>query len=202
MSQPVSDSGASRAALRRELWRRRAAMPAAARRAGEGRIASALARSPWLPPGAGVALYVSRGTEVSTLPLRALALRHGCRLYLPLITDYATHRMVMVRAFGGPMRRNRYRIAEPVGGARIAAQALAVVLMPLVGFDDTGTRLGNGAGYYDRFLAARRGTRGKPVLVGIAFECQRCAQLPSAAHDIPLDAVITERGIQTFQGKC
>ena len=99
------------------------------------------------------------------------------------------------------MRLNRYQLAEPSGGARITPQALAVVLMPLVGFDDIGNRLGNGAGYYDRFLACRHGTDGAPVLVGIAFECQRCARLEAAAHDVPLDAVITERGIRYFNRK-
>ncbi len=73
--------------------------------------------------------------------------------------------------------------------------------MPLVGFDEAGNRLGNGAGYYDRFLAGRHGTRGAPVLVGIAFECQRCPRLAGRAHDVPLDAVVTERGIQIFTRK-
>jgi 5-formyltetrahydrofolate cyclo-ligase len=197
----VSKPGAARAAARRELWRRRDAQSPAQRRAAGGLILAALARSPWLKPGSAVALYVSRGSEVDSRPLRALALHRGCRVYLPRITDYRGHRMIMVREAGGALRRNRYRIAEPAGSAAVAAPALAVVLMPLVGFDDEGNRLGNGAGYYDRFFSARRGARGAPLLVGIGFECQRCPPLEAAAHDVPLDAIITERGIQTFAGK-
>ena len=191
----------SRPALRRALWRSRDAMPRAARAAAERLIRTSLAHSPWLQPGTAVGLYVSRGTEVSTAALRALARRLGCRVYLPRITDYVARRMALLPDLGTPMRLNRYRIAEPLGGTPITPQALAVVLMPLVGFDDDGNRLGNGAGFYDRFLARRHATRGTPVLVGIAFECQRCQSLPAAAHDVPLDAVITERGIQIFKRK-
>lgn len=196
---PISSGTAqARQALRRQLWKSRNALPRAARTAAERRILATLARSPWLRPGRTVAIYVSRGSEVATDALRALARQRGCRVYLPRLTDYRAGRMALLPDLGRRMRRNRYRIAEPLGSARITAQALAVVLMPLVGFDDSGNRLGNGAGYYDRFLAIRHGTRGAPVLVGIAFECQRCPGLEPAAHDVPLDAVITERGLQYF----
>jgi len=93
---------------------------------------------------------------------------------------------------------NRYQIGEPIGGRLIAAPALALVLMPLVGMDNAGNRLGNGAGYYDRWLAFRLGRRGTPLLVGLAFECQRQAFIEPQAHDVPLDAVITENGLQLF----
>jgi 5-formyltetrahydrofolate cyclo-ligase len=201
VSPTASEPALSRPALRRALSQSRDAMPRAARAAAERLIRAALARSPWLRPGTGIGLYVSRGTEVSTVPLRALARRRGCRVYLPRITDFAARRMVLLPDPGAPMRLNRYRIAEPLGGAPVTAQALAVVLMPLVGFDDAGNRLGNGAGFYDRFLRRRHGTRAAPVLVGLAFECQRRPTLPAAAHDVPLDAVVTERGIQVFKRK-
>jgi 5-formyltetrahydrofolate cyclo-ligase len=198
VSPSSGDSTKSRQALRRHLWKVRAAMPRAARVAAGRRIAASLARSPWLRPGSAVALYVSRGSEVDTAPLRALARRRGCRVYLPRITNYAARRMLLLPEQDGPLRLNRYRIGEPPGAAAIRPPALAVVLMPLVGFDEFGTRLGNGAGFYDRFLTHRHGTRARPKLVGIAFECQRCQRLEAAAHDVPLDAVITERGIQHF----
>ncbi len=201
VSPKASEPARSRPALRRALWRARDAMPRAARAAAERLICRALARSPWLRPGTAIGLYVSRGTEVSTVPLRALARRRGCRVYLPRITDFRARRMLLLPETGTPMRLNRYRIPEPLGGAPIPPQALAVVLMPLVGFDDEGNRLGNGAGFYDRYLRRRQGTRAAPLLVGVAFERQRCPALPAAAHDVPLDAVITERGIQVFKRK-
>ena len=189
----------SRRSLRRELWARRAAQPRAARAAAERLICAHLARAPWLKPGLAVGLYVSRDSEVSTTPLRALARIRGCRIYLPRITDFFAHRLLLVADRGAPLRLNRYRIAEPPGSAHLALPALDVVLTPLVGFDAAGNRLGNGAGYYDRFLMRRLGRRGRPLLIGIAFECQRLAALAPRDHDVPLDAVITENGIEYFQ---
>jgi 5-formyltetrahydrofolate cyclo-ligase len=194
----VSQASARRS-LRRELWARRAAQPRAARRAAARLICAHLARAPWFRPGIAVGLYLSRDSEVDTAPLLALARRRGCRLYLPRITDFTAHRMQLVRDWGARRALNRYRIAEPRGAASLPAQAFALVLMPLVGFDNAGNRLGNGAGYYDRFLTDRRGRYGRPLLIGIAFECQRLDALPTAAHDVPLDGVITERGLQYFR---
>ncbi len=178
---------------------RRAAQPRAARTAAERLIRAHLAHAPWLRPGMSVGLYVSRDSEVSTAPLRELARQRGCRVYLPRITDYLAHRMLLVPEPGTALLLNRYRIGEPRGGAHIALPALDLVLTPLVGFDAAGNRLGNGAGYYDRFLAPRLGRSGRPVLIGIAFECQRLPSLTPRAHDVPLDAVITECGLHYFQ---
>ncbi len=199
VSPTATTSEQSRPALRRELWARRAAQPLAARAAAGRLICAHLARAPWLKAGAAVGLYVSRDSEVSTAPLRELARQRGCRVYLPRITDFAAHRMLLIRDPGTPLILNRYRIGEPGGGAHITLAALDVVLMPLVGFDAAGNRLGNGAGYYDRFLAPRLGRHGRPRLIGIAFECQRLAVLAPRPHDVPLDAIITERGLHDFQ---
>ena len=73
-----------------------------------------------------------------------------------------------------------------------AAWALDAILVPLVGFDDRGHRLGMGGGVYDRALAdlARRPRR--PRLIGVAFEFQRQPRLREAAWDQPLDQVVTD----------
>jgi 5-formyltetrahydrofolate cyclo-ligase len=70
-----------------------------------------------------------------------------------------------------------------------------IVLMPLLGFDARGTRLGYGGGYYDRTLA--RMTK-RPRLVGLAFAAQELDAIPREEHDIPLDAIITENGVRQF----
>ena len=188
-----------RAKLRRELWARRAAQPRAARRAAEQLICAHLARAGWFRRGLKIGLYLSRDSEVDTGPLLSLAQQRDCRVYLPRIIDYVAHRMLLVRDRGARRVLNRYRIAEPRGGARLPVAAFPVILMPLVGFDSAGNRLGNGAGYYDRFVAYRRGRHSRPLLVGIGFECQRLHALDAAPHDVPLDAVITERGLHYFK---
>ena len=70
-----------------------------------------------------------------------------------------------------------------------------IVIMPLLGFDARGTRLGYGGGYYDRTLARMSK---KPKLVGLAFAAQELDRIPRAPHDVPLDIIVTEAGVRHF----
>jgi 5-formyltetrahydrofolate cyclo-ligase len=97
------------------------------------------------------------------------------------------------------MRRNRYGIPEPSRrtGRQRNAQGLDVLVLPLVGFDGDCNRLGMGGGYYDRslsYLSQRRHWR-RPHLIGVAHECQRVPHVPVCPWDMPLDLVVTERGV-------
>ena len=74
---------------------------------------------------------------------------------------------------------------------------MAAIVLPLVGFDAAGNRLGMGAGFYDRhfaFLRHRR-TWHRPLLVGVAFDVQRIERLTEGLHDVQLFGVVTERGV-------
>jgi 5-formyltetrahydrofolate cyclo-ligase len=91
-----------------------------------------------------------------------------------------------------PMRIGHHRIPEPSQEQPVLPDLL---LVPCVGFDDDGYRLGYGGGYYDRTLAGWPGPGpAKPVTIGIAYEACRAA-VPRELHDIPLDAVITDAGL-------
>lgn len=68
-----------------------------------------------------------------------------------------------------------------------------IIVIPLLGFDGFGTRLGYGRGYYDRTIA---GMSKKPLLVGYAFAIQELPAIPRAAHDVPLDLIVTEAGVR------
>ena len=82
-----------------------------------------------------------------------------------------------------------YDIPYPAEGPAVAPQ---VLLVPLLGFDEAGYRLGYGAGYYDRTIAS---FAEKPLLIGVGFELGRLATIYPQPHDIPMDVVITERGV-------
>jgi 5-formyltetrahydrofolate cyclo-ligase len=69
------------------------------------------------------------------------------------------------------------------------------IIVPLLGFDRNGTRLGYGKGYYDRSLEAMEKT---PVLVGYAFAIQEIEEIPHEIHDVPLDYLVTEAGVRRF----
>jgi 5-formyltetrahydrofolate cyclo-ligase len=96
-----------------------------------------------------------------------------------------------------PLVKNRYGIDEPAYAPATVMRAamLDIVLLPLVGFDLEGNRLGMGKGYYDRTFAASRTRWRCPKLLGIAHGLQEVAQLPRAAWDVPLDGIVTERGL-------
>jgi 5-formyltetrahydrofolate cyclo-ligase len=98
------------------------------------------------------------------------------------------------------MRKNRYGIAEPNPrhGEIIPVRQLDLVLLPLVAFDARGWRLGSGAGFYDRSLQHLRAGRRwrRPLLIGVGYECQRVPELAPDTWDVPVDAMLTERGLQ------
>ncbi len=100
---------------------------------------------------------------------------------------------------GTKMQVNRFGIGEPVSGEEYDPAQIDLVLMPLVGFAPDGTRLGMGAGYYDRSFAFRRQQPDALVrLVGVAYAVQEMPVLPADPWDVPLDAVVTEEGLRCF----
>ncbi len=124
----------------------------------------------------------------------------GKRTYLPVL--HGRRLWFLPYDSETPLARNRFGILEPDVSPkrRRALEALDMVLVPLVAFDEQGNRLGMGGGYYDRtfayLLGRRRWTR--PLLVGVAYEFQCSAALPTRPWDVPLQAVATERGLRFF----
>jgi len=89
-----------------------------------------------------------------------------------------------------PMRAAEFGVPVPAQGRPVQPDAL---LIPCVGFDAQRYRLGYGGGYYDRTLAQ---SVPWPLTIGIAFEKARVASIAPQPHDMQLDAVITEAGIE------
>jgi 5-formyltetrahydrofolate cyclo-ligase len=201
-ASPATSAAAAetRLDLRRRLRARRAALTPGQRIAAAHSIAAHIAGTRWLRGARAVGLYASIGTEVPTGPLLDLARKRNCPVYLPCIVDYRYRRMVFAREAAARSSINRLGIPEPDTLQTIGARALSVVLLPLLGFDRHGTRLGTGGGYYDRMFAFRRHRHSwhRPLLVGIAFQCQQLPLIERGSHDVPLDAVVTEAGISIF----
>ena len=150
-----------------------------------------------LRPSWRIALYAALPEELDSTPLIELARARGCRLYLPRIDRHSLGRKMKFVAMNGRHRSNRLGIAEPEGSQIIGARWLDVVFLPLVGFDSSGVRLGTGGGYYDRAFAFRRWRKvwHTPQLVGLAYSFQQLERIIPAAHDVLLDAVVTEKGV-------
>lgn len=195
-------ASAERARLRREMKARRGELPERESEAAARLFARHL--SPLLRPGKRIAVYIKHGHEADTSTVIELARRRGCILYLPAITSYRHHHMRFLRFDGSAsLHSNRYGILEPDPGTAspLRPQGLDLVLLPVVAFDMQGWRLGSGAGFYDRHLHHLRAGRRwrKPKLVGIAYEFQSVPRLEPAPWDVPLDAVVTERGLQRLR---
>jgi 5,10-methenyltetrahydrofolate synthetase len=107
---------------------------------------------------------------------------------LPVVVD--KHQPMVFHRWqpGMPMRRGRYGIDVP---AQEEIVSPALLLIPCVGVDARGYRLGYGGGFYDRTLAA---LHPRPKTLGVAFSATQVSTLPVEAHDIPLDGVLTDAG--------
>ena len=194
-----------RALLRSELRARRRALSPHERASASRQFARILRRSNLLRPGKHLAVYVAHDCEADPSAIVHLARRNRCELYLPAIADYRRRRMEFRGyARANLLRPNRYGIDEPERGSgkRIAVRHLDLVLLPLVAVDPSGTRLGTGAGFYDRCLQHLRAGRRwrRPKLIGLGYEFQRVAHLEARTWDVPLDAVLTEKGLYALKG--
>lgn len=185
----------ARRELRAALRAQRKAVPPAARLDAARRVAAHADAAFHLRARQRIALYSPLDEELDAGPLLELAVRRGCDVYLPRIEDFMSRRMTF-RRYSGTLELNRFGIGEPRGIA-IAARWLSLVFVPLVAFDGRGARLGMGAGFYDRAFGWRhmRGTWRGPRLIGLAYAFQQVPALEPAAHDVYLDAVVTEQGV-------
>lgn len=144
-----------------------------------------------------MALYLPADGEIDPRPLLREAQKRGKATYLPVLKAWPPTRMVFQRLRPGErLVRNRFRILEPRANQsqQRPVWTLDLVLLPLVGFDEEGGRLGMGGGFYDRSLAyrARRKNWQKPTLLGLAHECQKVDRLPLASWDVRLQATVTD----------
>jgi 5-formyltetrahydrofolate cyclo-ligase len=131
--------------------------------------------------------------ELDILPFLEEAMRRGKEIWLPR-TIPEKREMIPCRYTGKQMlAQGAYGIWEPDPTKAEAADIdrLDAVLVPGVGFDRRGGRLGYGGGYYDRFLA---GLEHRPFLLGIGFAVQIVERVPMEPHDILLDGVVSEAG--------
>ena len=193
MTAQAGDTIELKRALRRDLRRRRAGIAAVLRHRAARRAAVALMRTRDWQSALHVGLYLACGSELSTAPLIERALRQHKRLYLPRIGPGGQMHFVGWRP-GAGLRTNRHGIDEPFGTYRRPWRRLDLIIVPLVGFDRSGYRLGAGGGYYDRLFAQRSVAR--PKCLGWAFALQEIPAVPRDPWDRRLDGIVTERGIR------
>lgn len=193
---PEVDPGA----LRAELRSRRRSLPYHERDAAEaalvGHLLGLMADRSQVEPGGrtrAVALYLPTDGEPDLAPAVPRLRGDGWRPHLPVV---GTGRSMAFASWAedASMTPNRFGVGEPdvPRGALVGADRMDVVVVPCVGLDGAGHRLGFGAGFYDRALAGLPARQ--PLVVGVAFDVQVVDEVPVRPWDVPVDVVLTESG--------
>ena len=174
-----------RRAQRERLIAERLVAPAEVRAAACAAITAAILDRFPLPSLGLVGGYWPIRQEYDCLPL----LRAATTAALPVVV--APRQPLEFRPWTPETRMERgdWDISHPAEGPAVIPDTL---LVPLVGFDPGGHRLGYGGGYYDRTLAA---LMPKPFTIGVGFELGRLASVRPQPHDIPMDFIVTEAGL-------
>lgn len=185
----------AKSALRKELRKRRRSLSAAQQRLASRQLYRRLVTSALFRFSKRVAFTMAADGEIDPRLLLAEAQRRGKDCYLPVLNPVGAPRLRFKRwRRGDALHENFYGIAEPRKGRYCPPRALSLVLLPLVGFDASCNRIGMGKGYYDRtFAFRRRQTSPRPVMLGLAHECQRVEKLQAESWDLPLDGVVTDQ---------
>jgi 5,10-methenyltetrahydrofolate synthetase len=179
--------------MRGELIDARLAIPDAQRREHTATIARLLEAmlAPWCR-GTIAFCWPCRGEVDVRFALRRLR-ELGATAALPVVTGKGLPLQFRQWQPGVAMVAGALGIPAPCDTAVVVPDA---ALVPLVGFDDRGYRLGYGGGYFDRTLAA---LARKPLTVGVGFECARRPTIDPQAHDIAMDFIVTEAGIRQVE---
>lgn len=159
------------------------------------RLFNLLRDQPWLLEASCVATYLSSDGEISLEP--TIEHLHGQKIAvtLPQIGSQQGQMQFCQWSAKQPLRKNRYGILEPESDAFVPLSSHSLILAPLVAFDDQGTRIGMGGGYYDRFLSSSVPPDDRPLVVGVAYDFQQLDRLEAESWDVKLDAVVTDREV-------
>lgn len=195
-----------KAELRRAVIARRDALDLDLRAAKSAdicaRLVELLDRSDSAAPHT-VAVYAAMGSEADPTAFAATAAKRGWRVTYPCmlsaIDAAACGQRMCMRAVAADDAPAAPFIAHPARAFAatdidsdrfpiVPAEALDMIVVPLVAFDQTGARLGYGGGCYDRYLPTLSATC---QIVGIAFDEQRINHVPTDAHDLPLPHIIS-----------
>ncbi|MBI4439419.1 5-formyltetrahydrofolate cyclo-ligase [Candidatus Woesearchaeota archaeon] len=141
-----------------------------------------------------VMVYASFDGEVFTQDIITELFAMGRNVLVPKVRH---HSIIPVRIKSlSELRPGMYCIPEPKGSRPFPLSDIDLVIVPGIGFDAYGHRIGFGAGLYDRFLPKVRCKK-----IGVAFEFQILKKIPAASHDIPVDMVVTEKRVLRFDRK-
>lgn len=187
--------------LRTKLREQRSQLNADFCKTAAKQVADRLKSSALLQSTQHIAYYWPMQNELDPTPL--MQELHSSIHYLPVLDSKTKVLQFHSHQENGVMIINKLGIPEPsTNNPSILASELEVVLLPLLGFDLKGNRLGMGGGYYDHSFAFLNNTeKKKPILMGLAYDFQKLDNIPSEAWDVKLDYVATELNLYSFKSR-
>lgn len=177
--------------LRQQLLARRRALAATERESASADIQRTLVAFPAFAAARVVALYAAIENEVETEEIFRAALSLGKEVLFPAVNgDILVFHRVTAR---NELHAGAYGIPEPTPACPVRdPRAADLLVIPAVGFDLSGQRLGYGKGYYDKTLHSLEGS-GR--LVGIAYDFQLVDAIAGEPHDVRMDVIITDKRV-------
>ncbi|GAB4393704.1 MAG: 5-formyltetrahydrofolate cyclo-ligase [Gammaproteobacteria bacterium] len=169
-------------------------------------VAQRLQTSTLFQPQSHVAIYATFDGEIDLIPTVNYLWQQQCTCYLPIISTTDNSMVFQRYPKDSKLVENKFAIKEPKPDPeqQISVDKLDIILLPLVGFDMQGSRLGMGAGYYDRALRQlitptdHTQKIHKPLLIGVGYSWQQVANIPRDPWDVSLHAVVTEQQFIAF----
>lgn len=190
-TESASQTQAIRNTIRQQVRGLRQQLSPTAQAQASAAVLNHFQHSPEVQQAQRIALYLANDGELDPQPLITWCWQQGKQVYLPVLHPFCKGYLLFQHyAPDTPLIANRFGIREPaLNVTHIALPAqLDLVCCPLVAFDESGQRLGMGGGFYDRSFANVQLHR---KLLGLAHDCQRLTQLPSASWDVPLRTIMT-----------
>jgi 5-formyltetrahydrofolate cyclo-ligase len=189
-------TSSDRTSLRKELRARRNLLNTSQQDAAAAWALRHVMKLPKFVRAQHIALYLPADGELDPSPIAKQLWKMGKHCYLPVLHPSLDRQLWFVEYTPNSfLKPNRFGIPEPDHrqAIRIAPNLLDIVLLPLVGFDRQGGRLGMGGGFYDTTFAFHKGKKNKPYLLGMAHACQEVERLELADWDIPLYGIVTDK---------
>lgn len=188
---------AGKASLRHNLLTARAGLSAAERQQASAAACARLRHLPELRGARAVLAYAAFGSELDVDPFLEHLLAREVGVFLPWV-DGERLGIARVTDLAADLSPGWRGVREPRGLRPARPDRLDAVIVPGVGFDPSGGRLGYGGGHFDRLLATvRPGT----AVVGVAHDVQLVACVPSEPHDRPVDLIVTPTQVVRAPGR-
>jgi 5-formyltetrahydrofolate cyclo-ligase len=189
---PDADKKTLRARLRDDLW----SLDAQQLRDASDLAADRLCDSDEFARAQSLMIFLPLVHEIDPRSVAIRAWQAGKSVTVPLVSYEQRHMIPLeIRSLDEPMDPDRFGVRAPRSGSPVPVDLIDLVIVPGLGFDLTGHRLGRGGGFYDRFLAQPTFTG---ISCGLALDRQLVHAVPVQIHDVPLNMLVTDRRLVRF----